>query len=66
VFAIALTLSALLATTAVLYIAVLRLSRAGYGLRLQQFEPLLRATEEIEHVSAEVAAKVNQRTKGQH
>ncbi|KLR60129.1 hypothetical protein IMCC26207_110375 [Actinobacteria bacterium IMCC26207] len=63
-FAVAVTLAVLLASMALIYLAIQKLSQAGEELQVQQFVPAVQVAEELRHASDELSSKVDERTKG--
>ena len=63
-FAVAVTLAVLVASMALIYVAILKLSQASEELRVSQFVPAVQVAEELRHASDELSSKVDERIKG--
>ena len=63
-FAVAVTLAVLVASMALIYVAILKLSQASEELRVSQFVPAVQVAEELRHASNELSSKVDERIKG--
>ena len=63
-FAVAVTLAVLVASMAMIYVAIQKLSQAREKLRVSQFVPAVQVAEELRHASNELSSKVDERIKG--
>jgi hypothetical protein len=64
VFAVAITLAVLVASMAIIYGAIQKLSQASDELKVLQFVPALQIAEELRQASDVLCSKVDERTKG--
>ena len=63
-FAVAVTLAVLVASMALISVAIQKMSQASEELQVQQFAPAVQVAEELRHASDELSSKVDERIKG--